>query len=104
MKNYIIIAIIIVFVIGGYFVYQNIFKISPSNIQPEDQIQPNETRGDKLPSMNDVDDICKANTKKECESNPDCYWKYQGGKITAHYNCCPKNKEKSPGRCNIMVD
>ena len=205
MKKYIIIAIIIVLAIGGYFVYQMISKTSTSEIQPElqpeAQIQPDETNGiytvdelvesniqegaevlvsgrynmelisagpdyegpgsgdylfgetksmhltpplknvelnsfikvkgkvrfcggkkiekyvcglaevelvpvskDKFPSIKDVDEICKANTKEECESNPDCYWKYQGGKITAHYNCCPKDKEKSPERCNIMVD
>ena len=59
---------------------------------------------DKFLGENDVDDICKANTKEECESNSDCYWKDQGGKITTHYNCCPKDEEISPERCNIMVD
>ncbi len=43
MKNYTIIAIIIVFVISGYFVYQIISETPTPDIQPEAQIQPDDT-------------------------------------------------------------
>lgn len=39
MKKYIIIAIIIVLAIGGYFVFQKISKKSSSEVQPEKQVQ-----------------------------------------------------------------
>lgn len=51
-----------------------------------------------------VRDECGAGTKGECESKPDCYWKFQGEKIDAFYTCCPRDKTKSPDRCTVMID
>lgn len=43
MKNYIIVAIIIILAIGGYFIYQAVSKIPVPKIQPEEQTQPTES-------------------------------------------------------------
>jgi hypothetical protein len=45
-----------------------------------------------------------------CETMPGCEWRPLGGKIQAHYACCPKNVHQLEdelsqyGRCFIMID
>ncbi len=51
-----------------------------------------------------VQEECSAKTEEECGIKPDCYWKFQGGKIEASYTCCPRDKTKSPDRCTVRID
>jgi hypothetical protein len=61
----------------------------------------NETQRERC--IINVEDICDL-PKEQCELDPDCFWKFLGGIREPVYTCCPKDIDKWPDRCFIVIE